>query len=142
MAKTYVVGDTHGCYTEFSRLLDKINPDLSNDKLVMLGDYIDRGPQSWEMVNSIIDLQKTYGKEHVILLRGNHEQMAIDFYKHKNSNFLFNGAKSSLMSFKRNNDSLRNYIDFFEGLPLYHEDSSFKIRTVSDTLTGRDAEAI
>lgn len=125
MKKTYVIGDTHGCYNEFSMLMKKIQPDLSRDKLVMLGDYIDRGYQSCEMVNSIVELQQEYGKDHVVLLRGNHEQMAIDYYKRNSGSFLYNGCDTTFMSFKRNNDSLENYIGFFESLPLYHEDSFF-----------------
>ncbi len=77
------------------------------------------------MVNSIMDLQSKYGKEHVVLLRGNHEQMAIDFYKGRGNSFLYNGSEATIMSFKRNNDNLENYIGFFESLPLYHEDPFF-----------------
>lgn len=41
--KTYVIGDTHGCFFEFEKLMKKINPNVKEDKLVLLGDFIDRG---------------------------------------------------------------------------------------------------
>ena len=39
---TYVIGDIHGCYDEFMQMLDKIALSDS-DRLLMVGDYIDRG---------------------------------------------------------------------------------------------------
>jgi serine/threonine protein phosphatase 1 len=105
--------------------MKKINPNVKEDKLVMLGDFIDRGEQSWELVNEVKTMQEKYGSDHVVLLRGNHEQMAIDYVLHNDINWLHNGAHSTLESFKRNNDSIENYIDFFMGLPLYHEDEKF-----------------
>ena len=71
--KKFVIGDVHGNYEELMDLLDKINPNLRQDKLIYLGDYIDRGPQSYKVIRFLIDLQNKYGKEHVVLLRGNHE---------------------------------------------------------------------
>ncbi len=47
--KTYVIGDTHGCFDEFEKLLNKVNPNLKEDRLIMLGDYIDRGSKSYAM---------------------------------------------------------------------------------------------
>jgi len=123
--KTYVIGDTHGCYFEFSKLIKKIDFNGEEDKLVMLGDFIDRGDQSWELINEINTMQEKFGSDHVVLLRGNHEQMAIDYYLHNDTNWLHNGAHSTLESFKKNNDRIENYIDFFMGLPLYHEDENF-----------------
>jgi len=123
--KTYVIGDTHGCYFEFEKLMKKINLNCEEDKLVMLGDFIDRGDQSWELVNEIKAMQEKYGTDYVVLLRGNHEQMAIDYVLHNDINWLRNGAHNTLESFKRNNDSIENYIHFFMGFPLYHEDENF-----------------
>jgi serine/threonine protein phosphatase 1 len=78
--KTFVIGNVHGCCEELNNLLGKIEPDLKRDRLVMLGDYIDRGPDSCGVLHTIVKLQQDFGKEHVVLLRGNHEQMAVDFF--------------------------------------------------------------
>lgn len=122
--KKFVIGDVHGNYEELMDLLDKINPNLRQDKLIYLGDYIDRGPQSYKVIRFLIDLQNNYGKEHVVLLRGNHEDMAIENIEHGRID-CFNGYDITFMDFIKNNDSIENYYEFFKGLPLYYEDESF-----------------
>lgn len=65
----FLVSDIHGCYNEFEELLGFWNKE---DTLVLLGDYIDRGPDSLKVLQKIIDLKNEYG-EKVIALRGNHD---------------------------------------------------------------------
>ena len=89
----------------------------------MLGDYIDRGPDSYRTLRRLIELQETFGKQRVILLRGNHEQMAIDYLQHGDSIFLYNGGKVTLADFSKNGDALANYLSFFKQLPTFFEDS-------------------
>ena len=65
---TYVISDIHGCYNEFLNMLDKIS--FSNDDyLIIAGDYIDRGKQSYEMLRWI-----EHCPDNIRLLRGNHEE--------------------------------------------------------------------
>ena len=68
---TYVIADIHGCYTEFMSLLDKIafNPD--KDELIIAGDIIDRGPESFEMLRYMESKPKS-----VQFIIGNHD---VDF---------------------------------------------------------------
>lgn len=71
----YAMGDIHGCYSEFLDALSLI--DLSEDnKLVLLGDYIHGHipEESYQVLDKIIDLEKEYGTEKVIVLMGNHER--------------------------------------------------------------------
>jgi len=105
--------------------MDKITPDLAHDRLIMLGDYIDRGYQSYEMIRDIRALQEQYGNHHVILLRGNHEQMAIDYCKYGDWNYLINGGNTTIKSLRLHHDCLENHIEFFQELPLYYEDDYF-----------------
>ena len=58
MEAIYVVGDIHGCYDRLVALMDKINIDLDSEKLVFVGDYIDRGPDSFKVVEYLINLKK------------------------------------------------------------------------------------
>lgn len=48
MRRTYVIGDIHGCYREFKQLLDLCSDDAEGKpaQLILLGDYVDRGPNS------------------------------------------------------------------------------------------------
>ena len=52
---TYVVGDVHGCYSQFCRLLDKINYNPVKDKIILTGDLVNRGNESLAMINFCMD---------------------------------------------------------------------------------------
>ena len=53
MRRTFVIGDIHGCYQTLKALLAKISPDPQEDVLIFLGDYIDRGPNSKEVITEL-----------------------------------------------------------------------------------------
>ena len=65
-----VIGDVHGHYEALSILLDLINP-TQGDEIYFLGDLIDRGPQSAQVVGLVME-----NKYHCLM--GNHEQMMLD----------------------------------------------------------------
>ena len=65
---TYVMSDIHGCYQYFLAMLDKIGFS-DEDRLIMAGDYIDRGKYSYEMLKWI-----EHCPDNVRLIRGNHEE--------------------------------------------------------------------
>lgn len=69
----YAISDIHGCLNELKAAMEHV--DLSGGgRLVLLGDYIDYGPQSGGVLRYIRDLQHRYGPQKVIALRGNHEE--------------------------------------------------------------------
>jgi len=76
--KTYVVGDVHGRCAQLQSLLEMLPRAESVDTLVFLGDLIDRGPDAPGCVELVLSLQQ-HNPERVICLRGNHEQMLMDF---------------------------------------------------------------
>ena len=69
----FAVGDIHGCFDKLKALLDKIPFDPQRDTIVFLGDYVDRGPSSYEVVEFLIELKKNC--ENAVFLKGNHEEM-------------------------------------------------------------------
>jgi serine/threonine protein phosphatase 1 len=69
------IGDIHGQQNMLADLLSQIQP-TNNDQLVFLGDYIDRGPDSKGVIETLMGLQKQFPQ--TIFLRGNHEQMFLD----------------------------------------------------------------
>lgn len=80
MAKLFAVSDIHGHLAEFEEALERIKEKAAEgDRLILLGDYIDRGPDSGGVLRRVFELQKTYGPERVIVLRGNHEEMLLDW---------------------------------------------------------------
>lgn len=69
----FAIGDIHGCLTALDTLLAAI-PMQPDDTLVTLGDYVDRGPDTKGVLDTLI----TLGQEHhLIALRGNHDQMLL-----------------------------------------------------------------
>jgi len=79
----YIVGDLHGCLALFDAALLKIDAHAaatghSEATLVLLGDYVDRGPQSSQILARIYDMQQK-DPEHVVCLMGNHEKMMFEF---------------------------------------------------------------
>ena len=72
MMKTVIISDVHGCSGALRTLLAKIFPDPKEDRLIMLGDLFDRGPDSWGVFRMVKELADAYG-DRFVLLRGNHE---------------------------------------------------------------------
>ena len=97
------IGDIHGCAQTFKRLVEKIEL-RQQDELILLGDLIDRGPDSKGVFDEILRLRE---KGHsVILIQGNHEEMMLnahlDFFV--KDRWLNNGGRSTLSSFGSNQD--------------------------------------
>jgi len=67
------IGDIHGCGRALNTLLEVLQPQRT-DTVVFLGDYIDRGPDSCGVLETILDLGRTCN---VIALSGNHEKMLL-----------------------------------------------------------------
>ena len=125
----YAIGDIHGSLESLERLLDKINPDLTRDRLVFVGDYIDRGPQSREVVDYIIRLKNLAPPGQIICLKGNHEAMLLDFLAGGPAEmFIFNGGRATVEQYwgdrwvDREGLALPpDHAQFFQDLELYSE---------------------
>ena len=122
MKREIAISDIHGCHQTFLKLLETIDYSSSSDKLYILGDCIDRGPSSKEVLDWIMDNQKE-GAE-ILVIRGNHEQMMIRSKKEGIKQYLRwmkNGGEQVLESFGVENflDIEKKYWDFLNELP-YH----------------------
>ena len=67
-----MIGDIHGCDDQLRNILKKLNPDPENDMLILLGDLFDRGPDSWEVFQTVKELEESFG-ERFVLIRGHQE---------------------------------------------------------------------
>ncbi len=120
--RLFAIGDIHGCFDSLKELVEDKIQLQKNDKLILLGDYIDRGDKSKEVVDFIIELLEN-GYD-VIPLMGNHEAMLLDAYESENntSKWIQNGGDKTLKSFEIN--TLKNieskYIKFFKDLRYYY----------------------
>lgn len=78
--RVYAIGDIHGCLDELTSLLTRIKKDLAarpikNHRLIFLGDYVDRGPQSKAVIDLLIEIKNS--DEPATFLRGNHDERLI-----------------------------------------------------------------
>lgn len=75
--RTLVVGDIHGFLDAFDALLAVVRPQ-PDDRIVTLGDYVDRGPDSAGVIDQILALRQ---REDVVVhcLKGNHEETMLSF---------------------------------------------------------------
>lgn len=125
--RIFAIGDIHGCFKSFRELVENRIKLKPNDKLVLLGDYIDRGHQSQEVVDYIIHLQ--YKGFDITPLTGNHEVMLLDAVEDSERLpiWIFNGGSKTLESFSIK--SLKEldpvYIDFFKSLKFYYSYNNF-----------------
>lgn len=123
MSLRYVISDIHGCNKTLRALiLDRISLS-KHDQLYLLGDYVDRGPDSKGVLDFIMEL-KEKGID-LRIIRGNHDQLMLDSLSEIRNyqNWLFNGAENTLRSFKKENpsDIPQKYFDFIHAMEYYVE---------------------
>ena len=132
MRKTFVIGDIHGQYLHFTTLMDKLPIDFNTDRLVLLGDYIDRGPDSMAVVKYIMSLVNSHGSDTVFPLLGNHEDMLLRYldlkkknicFKNTEAMYFFNGGKATMDSY--NNKVPQDHIDFLSSLEFNYYDKNY-----------------
>ncbi|HEY9881041.1 MAG TPA: metallophosphoesterase family protein [Leptolyngbyaceae cyanobacterium] len=117
MPRRIFIGDVHGHYDGLMRLWDAIAPSEA-DRVYFVGDLIDRGPKSAQVVDFV--RQHAHG-----CVRGNHEQLLLDSFAGGNVNtstlqgWLYSGGQATLSSYGGSADALMNHLEWFKTLPLY-----------------------
>ncbi len=123
---SYAIGDIHGCKRSLLGLLEMLNLQ-GGDRLIFLGDYIDRGPDSKGVIDTIVDLQNQ--DLEVVCLRGNHEQLFLDARSDPATQevWMRNGGKETLDSFgvKYLHEIPQRYFDFCNDTLFYYETGNF-----------------
>jgi len=139
--KTFVVGDIHGRCAQLLNLLEMLPRDPTTDTLVFLGYLIDRGADAPGCVDHILKMSAE-NPERVICLRGNHEQMLMDFLDGINNIWLtpVTGGERTFEQYtgrsvrvdsERDLEDLRHaledslpheHLEFMQSTRYYHED--------------------
>lgn len=110
-----VIGDVHGHYDTLVALLDSVSP-TSTDRIYFLGDLIDRGPKSAQVVDLV--MRNQFG-----CLRGNHEEMLLDVVGTGEvsvelyQSWLYSGGHATVESY--DSKIPQEHIDWIKNLPLY-----------------------
>lgn len=122
--RTLVFGDIHGCLLAFDTILNEISL-TEKDTIILLGDYIDRGPDSKGVVDRVIELREKY---HVIALKGNHEEI-MEHASGGLTDYVWwrtVGGDTTLFSFGCDiTDIEETYWEFIDSLELYHETEDY-----------------
>lgn len=130
MERIFAIGDIHGCFDKLEKLMGLLPLQHENDRLVFIGDYIDRGPRSRDVVDFVIDIRKRFEK--VTCLLGNHESMLLQYLNHpceeSRSLFFLNGGDATAASYEyriqegeKMLDIPTEHLDFFRTLHLFYE---------------------
>ena len=127
MGRIFAIGDIHGCLDKLRKLLALIDADWAQDTVVFMGDYIDRGPASKEVVDAVLDLRRKH--ERVVCLMGNHERMFLNWLDGREEDlFLANGGRNTLRSYGIAPDDYDreakvppDHLEFFRSLLPYYE---------------------
>ncbi len=123
MARLIAIGDIHGEINKLNKLLKKldIKPD---DTVVFLGDYVDRGKHSKEVVEILIELSKFC---HCEFLMGNHEYYMLRTIKGlwDRKYYYFDGGEATVKSYGSFENVLKLHGEFFNSLKYYYLTDDF-----------------
>ncbi len=126
--RTIIIGDIHGCDQKLHALLDKVKLG-SEDWLILLGDLFDRGPESWEVYQTVQKLAETFGSRFV-LLKGNHEEYLLTENLTFSQKLMWDGVgrRATIKSFKQNGDLMENARPFLrEKCQLFWKGEGFQV---------------
>ena len=123
--RTLAIGDIHGSNIALKALSEYVG-FRSDDVIVTLGDYIDRGPDSKGVIDSLIELGQTH---QLINLKGNHEVMMENALLSEQERYfwLYNGGEATMQSFELQppllaaDDISPVYWDFIKSCKPYYE---------------------
>ncbi len=111
-----VIGDIHGCYYTLIELIHQIEKKYPDAEIISLGDLVDRGNHSYEVVSYVME-------SGIRFVPGNHDYMFYHFFKYPSSAFarswIFNGNEATLASYEGHEDEILSHIDFIANQQLY-----------------------
>lgn len=124
--KTIIVTDIHGCLKQLEKLFAQTAFDPKTDRLICLGDLMDRGPASFGVFSRFRGLKAQMG-ERCILILGNHEDMMIHSFTDEvvHARWMRNQGQTTLDSFAEHGCDLRAELPWFDQMKPYAELEQF-----------------
>ena len=160
MAKLYAISDIHGYLDEFRDALNKVNLNDKDNRLFLLGDYLDNGLQSFQVISKIIELEEVYPNQ-IITLLGNHEEWFYDwlildkptasafpetiksFFSQEELNYILksnpNNFETGVRNEIKNNIKFNPFINWFK--KRYRDERYYETETQIFVHAGIDEEA-
>jgi serine/threonine protein phosphatase 1 len=122
----YAIGDIHGCYDQLLILLTKIKAHAGYKpyRAIFLGDYVDRGPKSREVVNEVRDhVTRRGGNGTWQALKGNHEDLMAQHLAGSDTmqTWLANGGVNTLSSYSGHTNEMTEHGEWLAALPTLIE---------------------
>ncbi len=117
--REFVIGDIHGEYDKLIKCLKAVNFDYQNDKLIQLGDIVDRGPHSYHCIEELKLIKN------LILIKGNHDECWFESLKNGNAStgmLWKQGAQQTYLSYYNEGVNPEYHYDFFDKQVLFHID--------------------
>jgi len=133
--KLFAVGDIHGCHDKLVRLLDRLPFVPSTDAIVFLGDYLNRGPKSRQVLERLMDVERQCPR--AVFLLGNHERALLEYARTGEQVLLQTlrswGVEATLQSYGQDSPrALRDlsflpesHVGFLERLRLFHRERGY-----------------
>lgn len=124
MNRTLVIGDIHGGLRALHQIMERAQVS-TNDTLIFLGDYVDGWSQSPQVIDFLIELGK---KQNCIFIRGNHDELVLDWLEHKNENidegmWYKHGGEATVIAYSKVSEEKKKvHIAFFKSLQNYYLD--------------------
>lgn len=127
--RIFAIGDVHGMLNLLIPAVAKIEEFAAEgDMIVMLGDYVDRGPDSQGVIDFLMEYQRS-GKLRMVCLKGNHEDLMVDAFDHGQTyNWLNNGGYETLNSYLTEGTLDQKFqavsevhLEWMRNLPVHHE---------------------
>lgn len=125
--RNIIIGDIHGCSTAFQALLSKVKV-VGNDRLILLGDLFDRGPDSFEVFRMARQLAGAMDEDFV-LLRGNHEDYLLSPKLTLMQRIVWErvGRGTTVSSFKAHGDRMESAIPWLsENCRMFYQGEGFQ----------------
>lgn len=116
----FIIGDIHGCYYTLRSLLEHWN--RQDEKLICVGDYVDRGSHGPQVINLCMELERSY-PERTVFLKGNHDLLLVQhFTEGHNEVWLTHGGQQTLEQYAQSTGSVQTALDWINTLPIVFEE--------------------
>lgn len=127
--RTFCVGDIHGGYLGLVQVLEKVNFDYDNDRLIALGDVTDGWSETAECIELLLKIKN------LVYIKGNHDEWTERFLKitlkqgpsQYNSLWYNQGGKATYFSYLNNEDLVDKHLEFLSNAKLYYLDEDNRL---------------